>query len=416
MPSSLRLILGLLFALLLAACDGGRRLEPPELQGYGALVDDGGQPRLWLLTRQEETRESRNPSRRGVSSRKLVLVHFDLHAFDPDTARPLWTRRVHSFKAQDGLVGPVVGGTVRGRLLGQDGDRVWLVIGRDPHALAASDGRTLDDAAGIVARHPALEGMLPEDPQRYGFDRGLVFMTADARQHVVRGAEGARSDYVPPQAPVKAPSHEDVKVPLRPYGEAPLRLVEFNGRRLGLYSAAEAESAANDRFGRQLAYPYSVLDQGALARRSLWWAEVETVAPFDEPFERLSAMTPVPGSPEFLRGRFASQPGRDLPLVPPGEPGLLVWHNTRIDRAGRLALTRLDAALAPAWTVELPLSDAPAQAHLATRLWALPGRLLAVGELATSEGERVQREVHVVSVDPGTGEFAAWNLQRGAPP
>ena len=415
MPAILRLLM-LLAALGLSACGGGTRLEPREVQGYAALVDDGGQPRLWLLTRQEETRESSNPTRRGPSSRKLVLVHFDLHAFDPMTARPLWTRRVHSFKAQDGLVGPVVGATVRGRLLGQDGDRVWLLIGRDPRAVATSDGRLLDDAEGIVTRHPQLAGMLPEDPQRYGFDAGLVFMAADAAQYAVRGPAGALSPYAPPPKPAVAVGHEAAKVPLRPTGDWPLRLVEFGGRWLGLFTGPEAEDAAVDPFGRHLAFPYTVIDEGALARRTLWWGTVESVQPFDERFDRLTAMTPLEGSPTFLRGRFVRQPGSDLPLAPPGAPGLLVWHNTRIDREGRLAMTRLDGALARAWTRELPLSDSPSNAHLPTRVWTLPERLVVVGELATTQGERVLREVHVVSVDPATGEIAAWNVQRGAPP
>ena len=415
MPTLLRCLL-LLSVLGLASCGSGTRLEPREVQGYAAMVDEGGQPRLWLLTRQEETRESRNPTRRGPSQRKLVLVHFDLHAFDPQSARPLWTRRVYSFKAQDGVIAPIVGGTVRGRLLGQDGDRVWLVIGRDPRALDVADGAQVDDAERIVQRHPSLAGMLPEDPQRYGFDRGLVFMAADASQYVLQGPEGALAPYVPPPAPVQATGHEAAKTPLRPYGDVPLRLLEFEGRWLGLYTAAEAEDAATDPFGRHLAFPYTVIDQGALARRGLWSGTVEEVQQFDERFPRFTAMTPVAGSPVFLRGRFVRQPGRDEALVPPGEPGLLVWHNTRIDREGRLAMTRLDAALAPAWTAELPLSDSPSNAHLSTRTWAVGDRIIAVGELATTKGERVLREVHVVSVDAGTGQFAAWNVQQGAPP
>lgn len=345
-----------------------------------------------------------------------MLVHFDLHALDPATAQPLWTRRVHSFKAQDGLVGPVVGSTVRGRLLGQDGDRVWLVIGRDPRALSARDGRQVDDAAGIVQRHPALAGRLPEDPQHYGFDQGLVFLAADATRHVVRGPDGAATPYVPPPAPAPVTGHDAAKTPLRPSGDVPLRLVEFGGRWLGLYTGPEAEDAATDPFGRHLRFPYTVIDEGALARRTLWWGEVETVQPFDERFDRFTGMTPVPDGPTFLRGRFVREPGADRPLPPPGAPGLLVWHNTRIDREGRLAMTRLDGALARAWTVELPLSDSPSNAHLPMRTWTLPDRLVVVGELATSQGERVLREVNVVSLDPATGEFAAWNVQRGAPP
>lgn len=411
----MQLLLVLGVSTSLAACNR-TRLGPLEVQGSAALVDDSGTPRLWLLTRQEETRESSTPGTRGPNQRKLVQVHFDLHAFDPLTARPLWKERVYSFVAQDGDFAPIVGGTIRGRLLGQDGERVWLVIGRDPRAVSSTDGSLLDDATGIAERHPEVATLLPEDGQRYAFDGGLVFTAADAQRYVVRGPEGALALYTPRSAPPVAITHESVKTPMRPTGDVPLRLLQLGGRWLALYTAKEMDDAASDPFGRHLQFPYTVIDEGALARRNLSWAAVDTMQRFDERFAHITGFTPVDQSPVFLRGRFVRKPGRDEPLLPPDSGGLLIAHNTRIDREGRFAITHLDTLLRTVWTAELPLSDAPPEAHLRTSIWPLPGRLLLAGELATLDGEIVQREVHVVSVDLSTGGVSSWNLQRGGPP
>jgi hypothetical protein len=74
-------------------------------------------------------------------------------------------------------------------------------------------------------------------------------------------------------------------------------------------------------------------------------------------FERLSELTPIPGAPTFLKGRFKTDPKTDEPLLLSDPEGVLVWHSTQIDDAGRLAMTRLDADLKPVWKAELPLSE-----------------------------------------------------------
>jgi hypothetical protein len=415
LPRFTNLLLALGIATVLAACNR-TRLGPLEVQGSTALVNDSGTPRLWILTRQVETRESSYPGRRGPSQRKLVQIHFDVHAFDPLTARPLWTSRAYSFVSQDGDMAPIVGSTMRGGLLGQDGERVWLVIGRDPRAVSSKDGSLLDDRAQIAARHPQIARVMPDDPQRYTFDRGLVFMAADARQYVLRGPDGALAPYTARSAPPAAITHESVKTPLRPTGDVPLRLLQLGGRWLALYTPKETADAASDPFGRHLQFPYTVVDEGALARRRLVWAQVDTQSRFGERVAHITGFTDVEASPVFLRGRFVRTPGRDEPLWPPDSAGLLIAHNTRIDREGRFALTRLDTTLRTVWTAELPLSDSPSDAQTRTSIWPLPGRLLLTGELATLDGDIVQREVHVVSVDLSTGRVSAWNVQRGAAP
>ncbi len=137
---------------------------------------------------------------------------------------------------------------------------------------------------------------------------------------------------------------------------------------------------------------------------------------FDERVAHITSFAAVEQSPVFLHGRFVRKPGRDEPLWPPDSAGLLIAHNTRIDRAGRFALTNLDTTLRRVWTAELPLSDAPSDGYMRTSIWPLPGRLLLAGELATLDGEIVRRDVHVVSVELSTGTVSAWNLQRDGPP
>src|SRR5688500_2246056 len=141
--------------LLLAGCDGSH-FEPPEIQGPPLMVDDGGQARLFLVTKQEEERMvSVGGSRRSTGSwRTDTYYHFAVQAFDPVTARPLWKQRLMTLgdpeaKNRYQLRTRVMGSSVGARLLGQDGDRVWLLIGDEPFAVKASDGTIVVDPATL---------------------------------------------------------------------------------------------------------------------------------------------------------------------------------------------------------------------------------------------------------------------------
>jgi hypothetical protein len=56
------------------------------------MVYEAGNPRLWVLTKQEERQQvSVGGSRRSTGgTRNDTLFHFDIQAFDPETARALW--------------------------------------------------------------------------------------------------------------------------------------------------------------------------------------------------------------------------------------------------------------------------------------------------------------------------------------
>ena len=406
--------------LMLAGCTSSH-FDPPQVAGRPALVDDAGKPRLWVLTKQEEQKQVSvgGSSRRSGGFRSDTFFHFDLQAFDPDTARPLWKQRLLTLgddEAQGTQPSRVIGSNTDGALLGQDGDVVWLMLDNEPWAVSAADGKPLVHGTGLEARNPELKGVLPSESKFYGFDHGLVVMTADARQFVIRRPDLKALPYMPTAAPVTAPelkaNGSERIVPMRPpLGDIPARLVELDGRRIGLYSAAEARDAANDEFGEQLRYPYTVLKEGAQVRRSFWQANTVSIERFDEIYERFTDFTPIEGAPSFLNGRFVKVPGTDNVLLLTEPTGVLVWHNTRIDSQGRLALTRLDASLKTLWTTELPLSETNWSPTVSS--WLLPGRLLLMGAQETVDDGVTSWETHVVTVTLADGARMGWNLQRG---
>jgi hypothetical protein len=301
---------------------------------------------------------------------------------------------------------------VSARLLGQEGTLVWLLIGDAPYALSAADGSVVVDAEKLQQANPALKGLLPSDATLYGFDHGLVFMSADARRFVVRGAEHRAVEYTPPP-PAAQPEGQLLAngrhelVPMRPFGEEPTRQTTLGGQWLGLYSDKEAADIADDEYGKTLRYPYSVLDEGGTARRRFWRARIAEVQHFDDRYERLAELTPIEAAPTFLKGRFANGADRQaLQLENPA--GVLVWHSTRMDSAGRIALARLDENLQTVWKSELPLSETDLIRRLQT--WPVPGHLVVVGELQSEDAGVTRRDEYLVSVELATGKLHTRKL------
>lgn len=408
-------LLGLLAALtLISGCLS--HFETPEIQGRAALIDDAGRPRLWVLSKQEERRQVSigTSGRRGTALwRTDTFFHVELQAFDPVAAAPLWKRRLFTFgdsEARGRSSSQVIGSQVRAQLLGQDGPLVWILVGDAPFALRAADGEIAANGETLQRSNPALRGLLPSEAQYYGFDRGLVLTSADARRFVIRGPEHEATPYEPPAPPkprLKANGMPEV-VPTRPpFGEVPARQVTLEGKWLGLYSEREAADAGNDVWGGKLRWPYTVIDEGRLARRSFWRAKIVTEQRFDERFERLGDLTPVANGPTFLGGRFA-QDAAGQPHVLDDPSGVLVLHSTRIDDAGRLALTRLDAGLTTAWTRELPLSESDTIHPVAS--WRLGNRLVLVGTQQVLEKGAKRRDPYLASVDLESGEMRASKL------
>lgn len=418
---------GLVWLALLAGCSS--RIGPPEVQGRAAMVNDAGTPRLWVLTkREEERRVSISSTRTSSSSRIAVFYHFDLLALDPETARPLWTRRLLTLGDPDSYhYGPtrIVGSASGAKFIGQEGRRVWLFADEYLIALDAADGEVLATLETVEQANPALAGLLPRDEKHYGFDQGLVFMAADARQFVLRGDALKAEAYSPPAASTPADGAgalADRRGPCNParaplvmgFGEVPARFARTESGLLGLYTDKERDDAINDQWGDHLCWPDSILKEGDLARRSLWrlTAEEQTDA-YGETFERLTRAEAVDGAPVFLRGRFLKAPGTGEPRAMAAPAGFAVWHVTRIDAEGRLALTRLGADLSVAWTSELPLSDnsliTPVQ------VWPLgEGRLAIMGdEMKSAEGVRTISP-RLVSLDLADGSWQGWDVATEA--
>jgi hypothetical protein len=411
---------GLLAGLaLLAGCSS--HFETPEMQGPAAMIDDGGQSRLWVLTKQEESRQvgvGGGGSRSSGRWRTDTFFHFDVQAFDPLATTPLWKKRLMTLgdpDAQGTAPSRVIGSDVDARLLGQDGGLVWLMIGDAPFALSAADGSIVADGEVLQRVNPTLQGLLPSEAKHYGFDRGLVLMAADARQFVIRGPAHEAVAYTPPpprrtepEGRLKANGTRELVPLMPPFGDVPARQVMLEGKWLGLYSEKEAADAGNDLWGTNLHYPYNVLNEGLLSRRSFWRAKIVAAQRFDDRFERLAEPTPVAGAPTFLNGRFAKDPRTGDARVLDDPAGVLVWHSTRIDAAGRLALTRLDADLAPLWSTELPLSEADTVRRVAN--WPLPGHLVVMGVQQVEDAGVTRRHPYLVSIDLQTGAMRAAKL------
>ena len=410
--------LGLLFAVLLLAGCSSSHFDPPQMQGSPAMVDDGGKQRLWVLSKQEEQRQVGvgGGAHNTENWRTDTFFHFQVQAFDPIAAKPLWNKRLLTLGDPDAKgtqPSRVIGSAVDARLLGQDGALVWLLIGDAPFAVNAADGSIVADGDKLQQANPELKGLLPSEAKHYGFDRGLVLMTADARQFVVRGPEQKAVAWTPPAPPAEPEgklqangTHE--LVPMLPLGEMQVRQVTLDGQWLGLYSEKEAADAGNDDWGRKLRYPYQVLDEGSLARRTFWRAKIVNAQRFDDKFQRLSELTPIDGAPVLLKGRFQTAGFTGRPLVLESPASVLVWHSTRIDDAGRMALTRLGADLKPLWQTELPLSETDMVRRI--RTWRLSDHFVVVGELQSENAGVTSRVPQLVSVDLKSGQMRSSEL------
>ena len=416
-----RFLAGVCLLSALGACSD-ISFDPPEAQGPAAMVAQAGPPQLWVLSKQEETRSV------GVSSgvrptiywRQDTYFHFQVQAFDPATARPLWSRRLLTLgddQPKSHEPSRVVGSSADGRLLGQDGDVVWLMLNQRPIALNAADGRMLADAPGLEQRNPELAGLLPIDAGHYAFDRGLVLLAADARRFVIRGPELRAEPYVPTPQPPDPPAERLANghgrvTPTLPSGDVPARLAKIDADWVALYSEKEAADAAKDSFGDNLRYPYRVINEGALVRRSLWRPRIVSARRFDDVFDRFESFAPIPGAPSFIQGRFFKDPATGQPMPLSSPTGLLVWHSTRVDSAGRLALSRLDADLRTVWTRELPLSENSTSTPVVS--WRVADGLVVTGlRESTEDGLRLQ-EPHLVAIRLADGAMQAWNLRRDA--
>ena len=394
----------LALASLCSSCSKSS-FDPVEREGPPALVPQPtGEPRFWLMLKQEEQRMRYL----GGGSRMIgkwvteIYFHFDLQAHDPATAERLWKKRLLTVKNEAG------GHTAQARLLGQEGEVVWIFLNDQPVAISSKDGSTLADRNTLEQQNPNLRGLIPNKLDFYAYDGGLVITAADARRFRISGAEFRAQPYTPP--------NDDY-----------FRQVEFmatrwnggyhtkdfiayqmmrDGKWLGFYSEKEAALAGNDEWGDHLAKPESIYPEGARARRTFWTARIGKTKEFSEgTHDRLFDVTRVSGAPEYLEAGLLIEQGTRQPLRLQDPPGVLVVHRTRLDEQGRVAMTRLDDNLQTKWTATLPFHD------LRNR-YQMPGHLLLYGIVQETVKGVTGWSEHLVALDLRDGRRQGWDVQR----
>ena len=135
------------------------------------------------MLKQEEQRSRHLGGSRSIGKWVTeIYYHFDLQAHDPVTTDRLWKKRLLTVKDDAG------GRVAQARILGPDGEMVWLFLNDQPVAVSSKDGSTIADRSTLEKNNPELRDLIPKDLDFYAYDGGLVFVAADARRWRIRGS------------------------------------------------------------------------------------------------------------------------------------------------------------------------------------------------------------------------------------
>lgn len=384
--------------------------RPPEREGPPALVQDGNEPRLWLLLSQEEQKSRYlGGGRRSIGKWvNEIVYHFDLQAHDPATSEWLWKKRLLTVKDDAG------GRNAQARIFGQDREIVWMFLQDGPVALSSKDGAKLADRTTIEERNPALRGLVPKELDFYAYDDGLVITAADARRFRIRGAEFLAEAYFPPNDENFRTAQFMATRWNGGYGNRDflVRQMRLNERWIGFFNEKEAADAGDDGFGDKIATgepgsnPDRVYYETRQARRTFWSARIGKTKEFSEgAHDRLFDLARIPGAPEYLEAGLMNRHGTKQAMRLTDPDGFLVLHRTRLGEEGRLALTRLDDGLNTQWTAMLPF-------HVLRNRYELPGRLLLYGNVQQTEKGVTGSSEHLVALDLRDGKVQSWNVPR----
>ena len=266
MNSAMRTVL-LPLALLLASCSHSS-FDPPERSGPIGLVDTGSGKQAWLAVIQEEER-SRNVGGGSRSVGRWVteyIYHLRLQAHDPGTAQRLWSKELKVLRDKEG------GGNAQIRILGQQGDVVWVWVHDQVLALSARDGSPVADRATLEQVNPGLKGLIPDELKFHTFVGALVVTLADARRMRIE-VPGFRA--TPYQVADERQFSHAVSLGTTWNGghdtrEFGVRHGRFGEDWIGLLSEAEARDAENDTSGDHYADSADIDDERELARRTFW--------------------------------------------------------------------------------------------------------------------------------------------------
>ncbi len=399
-------VTGLAVALLTASCSHST-FRPPEREGPPALVQQEKEPRLWLLLKQEEQRSRHLGGSRSIGKWVTeIYYHFDLQAHDPASAARLWKKRLLTVKDNAG------GRVAQARLLGQEGDVVWMFLNDGPVAISSKDGSKLADRDTIAQHNPTLRDLIPKDLDFYAYDGGLVIIAADGRRVRIRSTDYLAEPYAPPNDDY---FREVQFMATRWNGgyhtrDFLVRQMKLNGRWIGFFNEKEAADAGDDGFGDKIATgepgsnPDRVYYETSQARRTFWSARIGKTKEFTEgTHDRLFDVTRIPGAPEYLEAGLFIHQGTKQPLRLKDPDGFLVLHRTRLDEEGRLALTRLDDNLKTQWTATLPFHD------LRNRYESAESLLLYGIVQQTVDGVTGTSE-HLVALNLADGKTQSWNV------
>jgi hypothetical protein len=269
MHASIRFVSAALLAASLAACQQST-FDPPRRDGPIGLVDTGSGKQAWLTTSQEEER-SRHV---GGGSRRVgkwiteYYYHLRLQAHDPDTARRLWLKELKVLRDKEGGRGAGL------RILGQQGDIVWVWVHDQVLALSARDGAVVADRARIVQANPGIADAWPSELEFHTFVGELVVTLADARRVRISLPDFRAMPY---QAPDEKRFRQAVGMGTTWNGgyrteDFGVRHGRFDGAWIGLLSEREARNAEDDESGDHYADSADIDDERAMARRTFWRA------------------------------------------------------------------------------------------------------------------------------------------------
>ena len=258
-----------LLAVLLSACSHSD-FDPPERSGPIGLVDTGSGKQAWLATIQEEQR-SRHVGRGSRRSGTWITEHYyhlRLQGHDPASAQRLWLKELKVLRDKEG------GRNAEVRILGQQGEVVWVWMHDQVLALSARDGSLVADRSTLEQANPDLKGLVPAELKFHTFIGALVITLADARRMRIE-VPGFRA--TPYQVADERQFSYAVSLGTTWNGghdtqDFGVRHGRFGKDWIGLLSGKEARDAEDDARGDHYADSADIDDEGAMARRTFWRA------------------------------------------------------------------------------------------------------------------------------------------------
>jgi hypothetical protein len=399
-------ILGLVFLAIWLGIQWLPRKTVMDTEGAGSAVAktaDGTPVVVTLLQREISEIVVEGGSSRSIPTIKSITWYQPvLVANDARTGALRWQReltRIDDYNRKE-----------QTRLLGADGDRVWIfadgIAGID-----AATGQTVVDAAALETANPALRGVVPTDGKWFAMDvptGKLVVTAADGRLWKVDASPLALTPTVKDMRQVA--QTDDYLRWLQRWSAGPALGAQWNDYTLqgdlletqwvGLLAPEERE-----RFEGSLSQPQRPIENPP-RRRKLWYGPVTSDKGITGTTWTLKGLAPAPESAEFLQGGLVRDGGRLGILRLKNPDGFLVIHTDRLGDDGQYLLTRVDSGGKPVWTAALPLR------------WIrdlVPGgdALVLLGPDRTAQ---YQGDGHglLVTLDLASGRCRTWDYVTGA--